>query len=222
MDRDMLIVLAAAVLAYVIVNKSGDTSSYLDDQTGSVIDQIPNFTDISNMTSDAMNPVSQSQSDANQSAFLQTIQTSEGTAKTGNPYATVYAYAFTITDFSDHPGNLGWGGVRLSDAMCAGAGLGSGCVSTAAGAYQITKTTWNILRKTISLPDFSPASQDAAAAELIRQKGALSDVQAGRFADAIGKVRRIWASLPGAGYGQGENSLATLQNAYTSAGGALA
>lgn len=164
-----------------------------------------------------------SQAQNNLSAFLATIKHSEGTSLGGrDPYATVYAYQFTIADFSDHPGNLGWKGVTLSDRMCSLAGFGPGCVSTAAGAYQITKTTWNRLKKKIYLPDFSRASQDAAALELIRERGALADAAAGRFDQAVQKCRKEWASLPGAGYGQGEKSLAALQAAYAAAGGALA
>lgn len=159
---------------------------------------------------------------ANVAAFLTMIRVSEGTAPKYDPYAVVYAYAFTITDFSNHPALLGWRGVPLSDNMCRLAGQEPGCVSTAAGAYQITRTTWNKLRQSISLPDFSPASQDAAAVELIRQNGALAAVEAGRFDAAVSKVRRIWASLPGAGYGQEENSLASLQAVYQQAGGTFA
>lgn len=161
--------------------------------------------------------------DRNESAFRETVIVSEGTNRGGrNPYATVYSYAFTIADFSDHPGNRGWKGVRLPDNMCKNAGFGPGCVSTAAGAYQITKTTWNRLKGKIHLPDFSKTSQDRACMELIKERGALADVRAGRFAQAIAKCRREWASLPGAGYGQGENSLASLQAAYVSAGGRTA
>ena len=47
-------------------------------------------------------------------------------------------------------------------------------------------------------------------------------MRAGRFADAVAKCKKEWASLPGAGYGQRENSLATLQAAYLDAGGNLA
>ena len=46
-------------------------------------------------------------------------------------------------------------------------------------------------------------------------------MQAGRFAAAVGKVRRIWASMPGAGYGQPEQDLNRLQAAYQAAGGTV-
>jgi muramidase (phage lysozyme) len=56
---------------------------------------------------------------------------------------------------------------------------------------------------------------------LIRERGALSDVQAGNFTSAIAKCAPTWASLPGAGYSQPERKLASLQAAYTQAGGTL-
>ena len=71
-------------------------------------------------------------------------------------------------------------------------------------------------------PDFGPAAQDAMAIELIRRRGALEDVDAGRFDVAVFKCRREWASLPGAGYAQPERSLDALRTAYLQAGGQLA
>lgn len=83
-------------------------------------------------------------------------------------------------------------------------------------------TTWDRLSTRLSLPDFSPASQDAFALELISQAGALGDVRAGRFDAAVSKVRGIWASMPGAGYAQAEQSLESLRVAYINNGGTLA
>jgi lysozyme len=103
-----------------------------------------------------------------------------------------------------------------------GRGLGSGCKSTAAGRYQIIKPTWLSLKSKLGLPDFSPASQDAAAIELIRQRGALADVQAGRIESAVNKCAKVWASLPGAGYGQREVKLQNFISNYQAEGGALA
>lgn len=92
--------------------------------------------------------------------------------------------------------------------------------SSAAGRYQILSRTWDGLRGKLGLVDFSPASQDAAAVELIRERGALADVQAGRTVRAIAKVAKVWASLPGAGYNQPERKTSQLLQAYASAGGA--
>ncbi|MGC7995735.1 lysozyme, partial [Salmonella enterica] len=74
--------------------------------------------------------------------------------------------------------------------------------STAAGRYQLLARYFDAYKKQLNLPDFSPASQDAIALQQIKERGALADVDAGRFDIAVGKVRNIWASLPGAGYGQ--------------------
>lgn len=159
----------------------------------------------------------------NVAAFLEMIKQSEGTAGQGDPYRVCYGYRHTIVSFFDHPAvTKEWRGETLSDAMCAGAGLGSGCVSTAAGAYQIIKPTWTTVKGRLGLPDFSPASQDAAAVELLRQRGALAFIEAGRLEDAIYAARKEWASLKGAGYGQGERSIPWLTAKFTDAGGVLA
>lgn len=96
--------------------------------------------------------------------------------------------------------------------------------STAAGRYQINAPTWDDLRSrsSLRLTDFSPENQDRAAIALIQMEDAFADVQAGRLARACEKCAPRWASLPGAHYGQREASFATLQAAYTRAGGALA
>ena len=161
--------------------------------------------------------------DANISAFLGMLRQSEGTASAVDPYSVCYAYRHVIQDFSDHPAVTGeWRGEPLSDAMCKNAGFGPGCISSAAGAYQITKGTWNGLKSALGLPDFSPASQDSAAAELIRRRGALESVKAGDISAAINKCRNEWASLPGNYAGQGQHAQDTLIAWYSNNGGTTA
>lgn len=157
---------------------------------------------------------------ANVAAFLTMIEHAEGTARGGrDPYRTCYAYRHTIRDLAEHPAVSGeWKGEPLDSLGPQYAGL----VSTAAGRYQIIRRTWLGARKALGLRDFGPASQDRAAVWLIKNRGALADVQAGRFAQAVDKCRAEWASLPGAGYGQPERKLGELQAAYTNAGGTLA
>lgn len=163
------------------------------------------------------------QEQRNIDAFLTAIAMAEGTDREIEPYRVCFGYKHTIASFADHPAITGeWRGEKLSDAHCRGAGLKPGCVSTAAGRYQIIRPTWARLKVQERLPDFSPASQDAACIALIRGRGALDDVKAGRFAQAIDKCRKEWASLPGAGYGQGERSLPWLQAQYAQAGGIVA
>jgi len=108
-------------------------------------------------------------------------------------------------DYSDHPRIL----VKLNSRLS----------STAAGRYQILKRTFDAYKNTLSLPDFSPASQDKIAVQLITERRAIPDIEAGRIVEAIDKVRKIWASLPGAGYSQHENTLTSLLLKYRAAGG---
>lgn len=158
----------------------------------------------------------------NERAFLEMLAYSEGTTRDPEPYNVCFGYKHRIFDLRDHPAVTGeWRGEKLSDKHCIGAGLKPGCVSTAAGKYQIIRPTWLSLKKQLNLPDFSPASQDAAALALISQAGALTDVQKGNLSSAISKCRRLWASLPGAGYSQHENSLKSLVSSFLEAGGTL-
>lgn len=91
--------------------------------------------------------------------------------------------------------------------------------SNAAGRYQLMGRYYEPYRKQLSLPDFSPSSQDAIALQQIRECHALPDIESGDLSTAIAKCAHIWASLPGAGYGQHEQLAANLEKAYTDAGG---
>lgn len=160
----------------------------------------------------------------NIAAFLQAIRQAEGTANQADPYRVCFGYRHTIRSLAEHPAVSGeWKGERLTDEQCRGAGFGPGCVSTAAGAYQIIRPTWERLRDRLKLRDFGPAAQDAAAVELLRETGALARIEQGDLQGAVAAARRTWASLPGAGYaGQGMRTLGYIQTAYLNAGGALA
>lgn len=107
-----------------------------------------------------------------------------------------------FTDYSQHP-NV----------------LNKACDSTAAGRYQVLHRYAVAYATVLHLPDFSPASQDAIAAQQIRERGAIPHILAGNLAAAVQLCSNIWASLPGNNYGQHVNSLATLQAAYIAAGG---
>ena len=149
-------------------------------------------------------------------AFLYVIRYAEGTLSP-NGYRTLYGGALWNGTDEAHPASMGWRGVPLPEVMCRAAGLSSGCVSTAAGAYQFIRPTWSRLVDKLGLPDFSPESQDKAALALIDEVGALSDVQSGNFESAVSKVRKIWASMPGAGYSQPEKTITVLADVYRSA-----
>lgn len=94
--------------------------------------------------------------------------------------------------------------------------------STAAGRYQLLRRYFDAYKKTLGLKDFSPLSQDLIALQQIRERRALPLIQAGNIEEAIKAVRKTWASLPGAGYGQHEHKLADLLAVYRKAGGTVA
>lgn len=178
---------------------------------------------IMNQVTEQASTTDQDTAGKNVDAFLQVIRQSEGTASAVDPYAVCYGYHHTIKNFDDHPAVTGeWRGEVLSDGMCANAGFGPGCVSSAAGAYQIIKGTWLRIKGKLGLPDFGSTSQDAAAVELIRARGALEDVKAGRVADAIKKCRNEWASLPGNYAKQGQRDTGTLIGWFQENGGQVA
>jgi lysozyme len=176
-------------------------------------DQLPGLLDaaVITMTPSTYTPsnVDADTAQNNRAAFLSMIRYAEGTAGPRG-YQTMFGYRY-FDSFADHPRQY----FPFTD------GAGRQLKSSAAGAYQIIVKTWDTLRARLGLPDFSPASQDAAALELIRERGALADVDAGRFAAAVSKVRKVWASLPGAGYAQPERSLSSLYAVYREAGGTV-
>lgn len=159
----------------------------------------------------------------NQEAFLALIRYAEGTDKVADPYRVCYGYKHTIVSLDEHPAISGeWMGEKLSDAMCRNAGQKPGCVSTAAGAYQLIRPTWRGIRDRLRLTDFSPASQDRAALYLITNCGALDDVLRGRVQTAVAKCSREWASLPGNLAKQPQRRKDDLLAAFEGAGGVLA
>jgi muramidase (phage lysozyme) len=89
--------------------------------------------------------------------------------------------------------------------------------SDAAGRYQFLGRYWEGYRKLLRLPDFGPASQDQWALHLVRECRALGDVDQGRIESAVLKCRSRWASFPAAGFGQHENTMASLVTAYEAA-----
>lgn len=120
-------------------------------------------------------------------AALDTIAKSEG-VKYG--YFTLYGNT-KISTLKEHPNK------QISKW---------GITSTAAGRYQFLYKTWVAIAKKLKLDSFSPENQDIAALYLIDEKGALPDLMKGDVLTAFFKIRKIWASLPAAGYGQGERS----------------
>lgn len=157
----------------------------------------------------------------NLTAFLNMPAFSEGTAT--HPLTRNSGYDVIVTgldgkpeiftDYRDHPFAAG----RPAKVFNR-----QGEKSTASGRYQQLYRFWPHYQKQMALPDFSPTSQDKLAAQLISERRALADIERGDIERAISKCRTIWASLPGAGYGQREHRLDTLIQVYQQAGGKLA
>ena len=93
--------------------------------------------------------------------------------------------------------------------------------STAAGRYQLLSRWWDAYRKQLGLKDFSPKSQDAVALQQIKERGALPMIDRGDIRQAIDRCSNIWASLPGAGYGQYEHKIGDLISRFKEAGGVV-
>ena len=62
-------------------------------------------------------------------------------------------------------------------------------------------------------------SQDAVALQQIKERGALPMIDRGDIRQAIDRCSNIWASLPGAGYGQFEHKADSLIAKFKEAGG---
>ena len=110
-----------------------------------------------------------------------------------------------FSNYADHPRKL----VTLNPKL----------KSTAAGRYQLLSKWWDAYRKQLGLKDFSPASQDQVALQQIKERGALSLIDSGKIRQAIDRCSNIWASLPGAGYGQFEHKADNLIAKFKAAGG---
>lgn len=153
---------------------------------------------------------------ANALAFLDMLAWSEGTSISRHTKDDGYDVVVggidspnTFSGYKAHPSIL----VTVNT---------KGLKSTAAGRYQQLQRYWPHYRDLLKLPDFGPVSQDKLALHLIKERGALADIHAGRIKEAIAKCRNIWASLPEAGYGQREHKIGDLIARYIAAGGRLA
>ena len=131
-------------------------------------------------------------------AFLQMIQASEGGR---------YNVAFgnkTFNSYSQHP-NIS---TRFQTLEKDGNGNYKTDVSTAAGAYQILKPTWDAVAKKYGLKDFSPDSQDRAALYLALEKPGMYDaIKTGDVRKMVGLVNNIWTSLPDSTVGVTKHAL---------------
>lgn len=202
----LLLAAAAAVTVYLVrQGKGGGLQDDMPDQTAGTLESLANQLNPMQYLED----VPDSQAARNERAVLDMIAYAEGTSSPDG-YSMMFGGGL-FKGFADHPRVLHQFTNKAGQVL----------KTSAAGRYQFLARTWDELRDKLDLPDFGPASQDAAALELIRQRGALPDVHAGRIAEAVTKIAPIWASLPGAGYNQPERKLASLIAAFQSNGGTL-
>ncbi|MCG5044315.1 glycoside hydrolase family 104 protein [Enterobacteriaceae bacterium 155047] len=149
---------------------------------------------------------------AQRKAFLDMLAWSEGTDKSGQPTKNhgydVIVGGSLFTSYADHPRKL----ITLNPRL----------KSTAAGRYQLLSRYWDAYRSQLGLKDFSPASQDAVALQQIKERRALDLIDNGNIRQAIDRCSNIWASLPGAGYGQHEHKIENLLKKFKEAGGFVA
>jgi lysozyme len=204
------LLIAAAVAALIIkrqIAPPGEPDNEDDaDQTNTLLDNITvNLSPSTYAAADVPPEVAA----ANERAFLDMIAYAEGT-NGPNGYQTLFGGGL-FASYADHP--------RQFKSFTNG--KGEKLRTSAAGRYQFLSKTWDTLAGRLDLPDFSPTSQDSAALELIRERGAINDVRAGRTEQAIAKVSKIWASMPGAGYAQPERKINQLLAQFVGAGGTL-
>ena len=187
--------LAAAAIGGVALLASKEASASVygsysgDDYPAEFTDEDYNVIDYSDKHSD------------NLAAFLAALRLGESS---DNYYALVGGGSFS--DDSAHPRENGWEGIRRSD---------DGRLTTAAGAYQITYTTWKDVRAALGLTDFSEDSQDRAAVWLIKRRGALQAVQEGDMNEARRLLQNEWEILK-------VRDVAWLSQVFTANGGVTA
>lgn len=83
-----------------------------------------------------------------------------------------------FTDYSTHPGP-GFGGK-----------------TTAAGMYQENIDTWREMGGNMGLSDFTPATQDLIAVEILRVIKVVESIKSGDINAALDKASHRWSSLP--------------------------
>lgn len=163
-------------------------------------------------------PILAALQNTNVQAFLRLLRNGESHVSNDEAYRALFGWEPSNTkvfnSFDDHPR------VRTYEVNDEFIRNGKKDYTTAAGAYQITESTWDtvLIRKYGPL-SFTPAEQDFAAVALTAYRGALDDVLSGRVVEAMHKCRLEWASLPTATYGQPTQSSARALAVYEQWGG---
>jgi muramidase (phage lysozyme) len=109
-------------------------------------------------------------------AFIRVLR--EGETNQNNDAYTMLNGGGHFTSFADHP----YAGQSAPPGL-------------AAGAVQWLPHTWGRWKAKLGLPDFSPASQDAATEAQLAELGAIPDIEAGNVYAAMQKCRDCWVSM---------------------------
>jgi len=138
-------------------------------------------------------------------ALLNTIRYAEGTWANGHEVGYRILFGGSLFESLDrHPNRV------MRTARYA---------SAAAGAYQFMPFTWNMVTRTLAMPDFGPESQDQAALFLVQRRGALPLADRGELTpDLAARLAPEWASFPtlagSSFYGQPVKRLNDLRRFY--------
>lgn len=148
-------------------------------------------------------------------AFSATVKWAEGTFP--HPSTVCNGYDVIVngmggkveifSDFSEHP-FAHRPAKKINNA---------GLHSTASGCYQILYRWWKPYAKMLNLTNFDNVSQDKYFIQILKEQKALGLIADGDIQSAFKRVSNIWASLPGAGYGQQERKMDGLLNIYDKA-----
>lgn len=147
--------------------------------------------------------------DANVYAFLQMIRYCEGTLRPDG-YNLLFGYK-TFKSYADHP--------RITQYYTNLKGERK--PTSAAGAYQILKGSWDEGAKAIGLTDFTPNSQDKWAIWRIGYRKGLTYVVNGQFKKALSACAKEWASLPTSQEHQPKKTYAEAKAIYLKYGGKI-
>lgn len=140
------------------------------------------------------------QNDANMRKLQQLLSITEGSSAFANPYlAKGGTRNGQWASYDNHPyfidpkaatWNFKWKNGKQDTA-------------TAQGKYMIRQKTWQGINNALGRKlTFSPQDQDIAMALLVKQRGALQDVQNGNWNEVFRKLGGEWASLPTSPYAQ--------------------
>lgn len=142
----------------------------------------------------------------NLAAFLDMIAWAEGTKDKGDDGYNVMFGGELFTDYSRHP--------RIINTV-------GSLKSSAAGRYQLLYRYWASYTKQLRLNGFDPIVQDCIAIQQIREQRAVPSIYKGDIKSAIKLCSNIWASFPGANYGQKERHIDDMIDRFYWFGGMM-